>query len=333
MSSVRGRALPVGILAVTIGAAVLVLASATLVAQAQFQFIIAATDAKGVPVTDVTPAEILMSENGVANEIAKVEPFHMPVTLTIAVDNGPLSNEALSHYRSGLTALVKALPPEVEVTLIATAPQPRMVVRPTLNRDQVLRGINGFAPERENPRFTDALVEFSQRLEKELKDKKKVDPVPVMVMISTTANEQASYEVPAIQKALGFLQARKAKLYVTMIATRSSDATLGNLSERRDAQSADLSGLNDLNTNRQALIAIPATKATGGRYEALAISNRLTTLLPEFGEEIATLHRKLYNQVLVTVQRKPGLTGPLQNPRVELTRPGITGQVSLDGLP
>ena len=151
MSSVRGRALPVGILAVTIGAAVLVLASATLVAQAQFQFIIAATDAKGVPVTDVTPAEILMSENGVANEIAKVEPFHMPVTLTIAVDNGPLSNEALSHYRSGLTALVKALPPEVEVTLIATAPQPRMVVRPTLNRDQVLRGINGFAPERENP--------------------------------------------------------------------------------------------------------------------------------------------------------------------------------------
>ena len=139
--------------------------------------------------------------------------------------------------------------------------------------------------------------------------------------------------MPAIQKALGFLQARKAKLYVTMIATRSSDATLGNLSERRDAQSADLSGLNDLNTNRQALIAIPATKATGGRYEALAISNRLTTLLPEFGEEIATLHRKLYNQVLVTVQRKPGLTGPLQNPRVELTRPGITGQVSLDGLP
>ena len=313
--------------------ATILVASPSLWAQAQFQFVVSATDAQGTPVTDVTTAEVLMSENSVANQIVKVEPYRVPVKLTLAVDNGPTSNDALAHYRTGLTAMVKALPPEVEVTLITTAPQPRMVVRPTLDRAQVLRGINGFAPEQQSPRFTDALVEYSKRLQKELEDTKKADSLPVLVMISTTAQEQSSYEVPEIQKALGFLQARKAKIFVTMIATRNSTAVLGDLSARRDAQSTDLAGMNDLNTNRQALIAIPATKATGGRYEPLAVSSRLTTLLPEFGEAIGKLHMTHYNQLLVTAQRQPTLTGPLQNPRIELARPGLTGQVSLDGLP
>lgn len=296
------------------------LSSAGVVAQTQFQFVVSATDAKGVPVTDITPAEVLMSENGVANDIVKVEPFRMPVKLTIAVDNGMASTDALAHYRTGLTAMVKALPEDIEITLITTAPQPRAVVRPTTNREQILRGINGFAPERAAPRFTDALVEFTERYDKELKDKKKVDSLPFLLMVSTTANESSSYEMPDIQKAFQFMQARKAKLYVAMVAAR-------------DRGAADLESVTDINTNRQALIALPVVKATGGRYEPLALSSRLATLLPEFGAEIAALHHKLTSQVLVTVQRKAGLTGALQNPRVELTRPGLTGQVSLDGLP
>src|SRR5687767_750221 len=210
------------VIAGVFGAAMLVLTSAMLAAQAQFQFVVSATDAQGAPVTDVTAKDVLMSENSVANQIVKVEPYRVPVKLTIAVDNGPLSAEPLAHYRSGLTAMIKALPPEVEVTIIATAPQPRMVVRPTLDRAQILRGVSGFGPEQESPRFTDTLVEFSKRYQKELEDTKKADSLPVLVMVSTTANEASSYQVPEVQKALGFLQARKAKVYVTMIPGRKS---------------------------------------------------------------------------------------------------------------
>ena len=102
-----------------------------------FQFAVSATDAAGAPVTDLKPDDVVMTENG-----------------------GD-SADALVHYRSGLTGLVEALPPDVEITLITIAPQPRMVVKPTTDRAQVLRGINGFAPEQASPRFTDALVEFS----------------------------------------------------------------------------------------------------------------------------------------------------------------------------
>ena len=291
-------------------------ASTGLLAQSErFQFIVAVSDKQGRPVADIRRTEILMSENGVAHDIIKVEPYPVPVKLTLAVDNGPLSVDALGHYRTGLAGLVKALPQDVEVTLITISPQPRMVVRPTTDRVRILRGVNEFAPEQDAPRFTDALVEFSQRLEQEMKETRRLDSLPILVMISTTASEAVSYQVPEIGQALGFLKARKAKVYITTMST-----SIG-------------AGAARINDNRQALIGIPATELTRGRYEALASSSRLTTLLPEFGREIAALHRKHANQLLVTVQRAPDVTGPLQNPRIEVTRAGLTGQVSLDGFP
>ena len=298
--------------------AVVIAAPAALRAQGQqFQFVVAAADANGTPVTDLKPEEVVMSENGMPAKVLKVEPYSVPVKLTIVVDNSAGSREALSHYRTGLTGLVEALPMDVEVGIVAIAPQPRNVVRPTTDREQILRGVTLVAPEDENPRFTDALVEFSKRLERELQDKKAADHLPVLVAISTIANDQWSYEAPEVQRAIGFLQARKAKVMVAMTATRTGD--VGQVA--------------DINTNRQALIAIPATKATEGKYEALATSIRLATLLPEWGKEIAALHAKQKNQFRVTVERPAGISGELQNPRIELTRPGLTGAVSLDGFP
>jgi hypothetical protein len=291
-------------------------ASVALAAQTQFQFYVSVTDSAGKPVTELTASDVRMTENGKPNEILKVEPYHLPVDLTIAVDNGPGSPDGLSHYRSGLAGLVKALPDEVPVTLITTSPQPRTIVQKTTDREKIFRGINGFAPESESPRFTDTIVEFSKRYEKELKDKKNViDSIPVLVMISTTSNEAASYEVPEIQKAMRFLQARRTKVYLTMWSQRSS-----------------VSDLSQINDNRQAMLGIPLVKGTGGRYEPLAISNRLATLLPEFGEDIGKLHSRHYNQFRVTVQRQSGLNGPLQNPQVEVTKEGMSGAVSLDGF-
>jgi hypothetical protein len=284
----------------------------------QFQFVVGATDANGVPVTDLKANEVVMTENGAPATILKVEPYKVPVKLTVGIDNGPDSREALSHYRSGLKGLVDALPSDIEVTLITTAPQPRNVVRATTNRQQILRGVDGFAPDDERPRFTDTIVEFAQRLERELRDKRGVpDSLPILLMVSTTANEATSYQVPEIEKALNFLATRRARLMVTMTSTRAGDVT----------------AVSDLNTNRQALIAIPATKATRGRYEAIAISSRLATLLPEYGREIAALHLSHINQFRVTVERANGATGPFQNLQVELSRQGLKGSVSADGLP
>jgi len=295
-------------------AAVAVFSTAWLSAQGQtFQFVVSALDANGEPVADLKPEEVVFNEKAGKATVTKVEPFKLPVKVTIAVDNGQDSALALPNYRNGLKGFVEAFPADTEMTVITTSPQPRMVVRPTTDRTQILRGVNGFAPESERPRFTDALVEFSQRLQKEVKDGKTPVYVPVLLMVSTAANESSSYQPNEVSKALEFLVQRRARLYVTVNSTRSGDA----------------SATADLNTNRQAIISIPATKALNGRYEAIAIFNRLDTLLPEMGQELASYTKRLGTQHLVTVQR--AAAGPLEGLGIELTRQGLKGAVSVDG--
>lgn len=278
-----------------------------------FQFFVSASDAAGAPVTDLGPEDILMSENGVRQQVAKVEPLAIPMKLTIAVDNGLDSTDVLAHYRSGLTGLVEALPPDVEITLITTAPQPRTVVRPTTDRTQILRGVNGFAPEQARPRFSDALVEYSERLQREARDRKAVPYLPVLLMVSTAAIETRSYQPEDIEKAVAFLVTRRAKVNAIVVSTRPGDVAT---SAGRDL-------------TMQSIVAIPTAKATSGRYEGLAVSNRLVTLLPEWGRDLATLHTRQIKQFRVTVERSRG--GDLQNPRIEIARPGLSGTVTVDG--
>lgn len=302
---------------VTVALAAVVVASAVLRAQGEeVQFVIAVADQNGRPVRDLTRDEIVLVENGVPAEVVRVQPFSLPVQLTIAVDNGPQSVDALTHYRAGLASLVRALPGDLEVTLITMSPQPMMVVRATTDRIGLLRGVNGFAPQDDSPRFTDTLVEFSRRYEAELERSRRIDSVPVLLMVSTSITEAVSYQPGEITRALGFLERRKAKVHVVMLNAARSPASRTSIDD-----------------GRQTLIAIPATKVTRGRFEALANSNRLTTLLPEMGAQVAALHRRQVNQLLVTARRQPGVRGPLQNPQIGLTRQGMTGTVSLDGLP
>jgi hypothetical protein len=278
-----------------------------------FQFVVSATDGDGMPVTDIRREDILMSEDGVSQEVVKVEPLAIPMKLTIAVDNGIDSGDAIAHYRSGLTGLVQALPPDVEITLISTAPQPRTVVKATTDRTQILRGITGFAPERSSPRFTDALVEYSQRLQGEAKDRRAPPYLPVLVMVSTAATETTTYQPDQIQKAVEFLVTRHAKFNAIIVSTRV----------------ADVNTVAGLDSSLQSRVALPSTKATNGRYEALAIPNRLATLLPEWGRDLAALHAKQIKQFRVTVERKRG--GDLKEPRIEIARPGLSGTVTVDG--
>ena len=287
--------------------------SASLSAQPQvFQFFVSATSADGMPVSDLKTDDVVMAENGERQKVTKVEPFSVPMKLTIAIDNGLESGDAIAQYRTGLTGLIQALPPDVEITIITTAPQPRTVVKPTTNRDEILKGLTQFAPESARPRFSDAIVEFSKRLQNEAKDKKAAPYLPVMVMVSTAAIETRSYQPDEIQKAVQYLITRKAKVNAIVASTRPGAVQLA-----------------DKDLTQASSVAVPVTKATGGRYEALAVASRLATLLPEWGKDLAALHARQATQFRVTVERTR--SGELQKPTIEIARPGLSGTVTIDG--
>jgi hypothetical protein len=281
----------------------------------QIQVFISAVDASGNPVTDIKPEEIAMTENGAPGKILSVERHTVPIKLTIGVDNGRESATALAVFRAGLTGLVEALPPDLEVTLITTAPQPAMRVRPTTNRAQITQGISRFGVEPDEPaRFTDTLVEYAERLEKDFKDKK-LTYAPVLVMVSTSAQEGSSLQRDTIEKALKTLLARGARVSVAMTTTKPTDA-----------DSVDF-----LKNGRQALIAGPVVQASRGKYETMIAFAQMATLLPQWGKEIALSHTRQTNQVRVVIERPGGNTGALNNPGLRLTRQGLTGSVSFDG--
>jgi hypothetical protein len=282
-------------------------------AQTLFQFFVSATDASGAPITDLRAGDVIMSEDGVSQPVVKVEPLSVPVKLTIAVDNGLESGDAIEYYRSGLKDLVEALPQDVEITLIATAPQPRTVLKPTTDRTQILRGITNFAPDRGSPRFTDTLVEYSQRLQREAKDSKAAPYLPELLMLSTGAIEQTTYQPKDIEKAVEALVARGARMNTVMVSARQGD----------------VASATKLKSSAQGLMSVIATKATNGRYEEVAVPSRLGMLLGGWGKDLAALHTRQSKQFRVTVER--GSSGDLKNPRIELARAGATGVVTRDG--
>lgn len=286
------------------------LASTVLKGQEQFQFYVLAVDASGNFVTDLTPADVAMTENGQPARIAKVERFSLPVRLTITVDNGTDSSNVLGNFRTGLTGLVEALPDDLEVAIVTTAPQPRTVLQATSDRAAILQGITRVGNDSERARFSDTLVEYAGRVSKETPD-----AIPVLLMLSTTGLEVSNSEPAAIEAGIKTLIGRMAPVYVFKTVSQQNNTT----------------ALERLDTGRQKIIGEMAAKATGGRYEGLAVPTRLHEVLPELGQQIALMHRAHTSQHLVTVTRPDGISGQLQNPDIRLTREGLQGSVSVDG--
>ncbi len=79
------------------------------------------------------------------------------------------------------------------------------------------------------------------------------------------------------------------------------------------------------------LVAKAAEELTGGRYEAISDSNRLTTLLPEMARQIAAVHVRQTTQYRVTVDRPDGASGPLADLQLSVARRGVSYMISADG--
>ena len=282
--------------------------------QSQIQFFFSAVDASGKPVTDLGPADIIMTENGAPGKVVTMEKQPLPIKLTIAVDNGAGSDQVLGFYRQGLTGLVEPLPADMEVTFITMAPAPRMHVRPTTDRAALLKGISSFSFDDESPRFSDTIVEYSQRIEKEFKSQK-LNYLPVLLLVSTTGREVADAQLEEVTKAINLLASRRARVLIAITITRPGE---GNQ-------------LVELREGRQAMISAPLAKATQGRFEQVATQNGVAALLPKWGKEIADSHVKQANQYRVVIERPGGATGALNNVDIRLSRPNLTSAISLDG--
>jgi hypothetical protein len=290
----------------TIAGLVLGLTTLGVDAQQQLQLFVRIVDGKGMPVATLEPGDVTIKENDVDLKVVKVDPINWPIKVQLLVDNGiGLGNENLSNVRSGVRGLIEALPDGTELTLVTTAPQPRIVVRPTTDRAAQLKGVDLLSPDGGAGRFVESLSEAMQRVEKD-----KADFFPVIISAATVAGDTGSGVENAYKELIKRLQKRPATVHVVMFS-------------KGTGQSAGSGGV-------QTEVGLSVTKMLGGRYEAIAVASRLATLLPEIGAQVAKSQENQSHQFRITIARNA--SGNIGQLSMGTTRSGLSAtSLTMDG--
>jgi hypothetical protein len=339
-------------LAVASAVLVVVIGTTLVHAQRRFEFYLLPFTEDGKAVVDLKVSELHYREANQEGNVVSVEPYRWPVKLTVLVDNGAggaggvggagrdfFSDDSAStvgsptgikrasdsffdntvQFRQGLKKLFEQIPRDIEVTLIATAPNPRYMVRPTNDPVQIAKGVDLIVPDQEFVgRFTDGLTEYTERLEQEFKglSKEQRPPyLPVLISIGSSGLDGSRIEKERTERMLNSLHKWGVQTHFIMMTPK----TLSDVPE---------------NEGGTVLIAHMAKDVTGGSYDSItsAAATRLMTLLPEIGKRIAGRHLKQTFQYRVTVDRPEGLTGPFgSDTGISLSRTGVRYLLSPDG--
>jgi hypothetical protein len=279
-------------------------------AQRQFQFFAQFSDNAGKPVTSLTADDIAVQEGGVNGKVLNLEAIDWPIKVALMVDNGTGSSDRLNHTREGVRGLLQALPAGVEASLQTTAPQPRFIVRPTTDKGALLKGVDLITPDTSAGRFVEGLIESVARFDKERVDKERGNFFPVVIIVGSLTAEGSSIRDRDVQRLFQQLATRAVTVHAVMVGPSSQTGTT--------------------NVSNAIQIGIEATKNTGGRYESIAATTRLVTLLPEIGTQVAQAHERQRAQYRVTFERPEGKTGQVGEIGLSAGR-GMAVKLTLDG--
>src|SRR6185436_6089635 len=139
-------------------------------AQEQSAIYLLAIDQKGAPLLDLKASDVMIREDLGPSNVVSMQRFGWPLKVTVLVDNGPRTSDALVHYRTGLKKFFAGLPPGIPVSLLATAPNPRWLFRETKDKAVIEKGINLITIDESLGRFSDSLIEYASRLDDEFKN-------------------------------------------------------------------------------------------------------------------------------------------------------------------
>ena len=251
---------------------------------AQEQFTLLATildPEKGTPVESLTVADVRVTEDGEQAKVTKVEAVVRQVKALLLLDNGIGIGSNISEYRSGVRKLVEALPPDIETTIYTTAPAPRLFLKGTKKKDELLKSVDRLALDTATGRFTESLAESLTRIAKEK------DTFTVIICAGSTSGEGQTRE-QHMKEVFEGVRGKPVIVHVLMYGGERS-ATGGDV---------------------QIDVGQRVAKMSGGRYEFINSMNRFVTLMPELGAEVAKQMTGSTRQFRITAQRPSGKKGP-----------------------
>jgi von Willebrand factor type A domain len=128
---------------------------------------VAVTDESGAAPTGLVPEEVVVIENGVARDVARVERDERPLRLAVLVDSSQTVGTAFRmRIVDAVAGFLERLPPGSHYTLWTTGDRPEKRVGPTDDPGLGLRSLQRVAPQGGNT-ILDAIVYATRELKVE----------------------------------------------------------------------------------------------------------------------------------------------------------------------
>ena len=293
------------------------LATAVVAAQPprQIQIYAGVLDGRGAPAASLDVGDVHVLEDGVDATVTRVERLAWPLKVQLLLDNGVgLGGGNIQPLKAGVQALLTALPRDLEVTIVGTAPQPRFLTRPTSDRAAMQEGVELLASDRGAGRFVESLLEATQRIERDARDF-----FPIIISVATLSGDRDMKEGD-VERIMTRLAARPTTVHVVLF-TGGPQA----VSQAGHVQGAAYAGTN------QARVGMKVAEYTGGTYESINTATRLASLLPEIGGKVAAAVERHRQQFRITVDRPAGAAAGVGKVNVGLKSPLVTAGLSFDG--
>jgi hypothetical protein len=323
--------------AALVGIALVAAAAVTTSAQEQSVIFLYAMDRDGVPILELEPSDLAIREDVGASSVVSIERFGWPLEVTVLLDNGPATREWLVHYRNGLKKFFAGLPPGVPVSLIATAPAPRWLFRDTTDRVQIENGVDRTTPDDGLGRFSDALIEYSRRLDEEFRNvtEEQLPPyLPVLVSVGTSTQDGSLVRRDDNAKMITSL--RKHRTWTNLVLINPSRGGTSPVTSDEGGFSVT-GGVPSVfaDEGQNAEVAKALQEYTGGRYIPMTgsgTSGLATSVMPELARDITLRYIRQMSQHRIVIERPTGAAGPMKAFSLRLSNhPGAKIVVSTDG--
>ena len=229
----------------------------------------------GDSVTDLTPEDFTVMEDGVQCAIVSAELGTRPMKIALLMDNSDMLNQAsaLTSLRGGLDAFLTSLPEQHEVALATIGGNIQWRIDFTTDRDELRESAGEiFVRGGAGPVLLDGIKEtWERRFEDE-------ESWPIFVVVVTdSAESSGNMNQNEYAELVNELISKGVTVHIMLLSTRGG------------------SGVTDY--------AINLTDNTGGLYEAFGAGTRLATALPELAtrlgdhyDEVSLRYRVIYER-------------------------------------
>lgn len=179
-------------------------------ARERVAFVSVVNRATGVPLTDLTPRDIVIREDRVTREVLRVTRASGPMPVAVLVDNSAAAEPAIADLRSALTSFVTALGGVGPVSIISMAERPTLVTDYTVQTTSVLAGIQRlFARPGSGVTLLDAVLETSRGIQK-----REGERAAIVILIAGGVEQSAVHYT----RALELLTASGATLHAVVLS-------------------------------------------------------------------------------------------------------------------